>query len=96
MIADIDKDGSGTIDFDDFLAMMTTKMGERDSKEEILKAFKLFDDDETGKISFKNLKRVAKELGENMSDEELQARTAGRAPHSVTHLHLNLRSRTAQ
>ncbi len=25
-----------------------------------------------GKISFKNLKRVAKELGENMIDEELQ------------------------
>ena len=96
MIADIDKDGSGTIDFDDFLAMMTTKMGERDSKEEILKAFKLFDDDETGKISFKNLKRVAKELGENMTDEELQARTACRTPHSVTHLHLNLRSRTVQ
>lgn len=80
MIADIDKDGSGTIDFDDFLAMMTTKMGERDSKEEILKAFKLFDDDETGKISFKNLKRVAKELGENMTDEELQARTPAARP----------------
>lgn len=25
-----------------------------------------------GKISFKNFKRVAKELGENMIDEELQ------------------------
>ncbi len=60
MIADIDKDGSGTIDFEEFLTMMTAKMGERDSKEEILKAFKLFDDDNTGKISFKNLKRVAK------------------------------------
>merc|ERR1712028_103273 len=36
MIADIDKDGSGTIDFEEFLQMMTAKMGERDSKEEIM------------------------------------------------------------
>jgi Ca2+-binding EF-hand superfamily protein len=72
MIADIDKEGTGTIDFNDFLTMMTVKMSEKDSKEEILKAFRLFDDDETGKISFKNLKRVAKELGENLTDEELQ------------------------
>lgn len=72
MIADIDKEGSGTINFEDFLSMMTVKMSEKDSKEEILKAFRLFDDDCTGKISFKNLKRVAKELGENLRDEELQ------------------------
>ena len=72
MISDIDKDGSGTIDFNEFLEMMTAKMAEKDSREEILKAFRLFDDDESGKISFKNLKRVAKELGENMTDEELQ------------------------
>lgn len=62
----------GTIDFNDFLTLMTQKMSEKDSKEEILKAFRLFDDDTTGKISFKNLKRVAKELGENLTDEELQ------------------------
>ncbi|XP_057205470.1 uncharacterized protein cetn4 [Triplophysa rosa] len=72
MIADIDKEGTGTIDFSDFLSMMTQKMSEKDSKEEILKAFRLFDDDCTGRISFKNLKRVAKELGENLTDEELQ------------------------
>ena len=65
---------SGTIDFNDFLMIMSQKMGEKDPKEEILKAFRLFDDDETGKISFKNLKRVAKELGENLADEELQVR----------------------
>ncbi len=46
MIADIDKDGSGIIDFEELLQMMTTKMGEHDSKEEIMKAFCLFDDDE--------------------------------------------------
>ncbi|CAL8329662.1 unnamed protein product [Gadus morhua 'NCC'] len=72
MIADIDKQGSGMIDFNDFLSMMTPKMSEKDFTEEILKAFRLFDDDCTGRISFKNLKRVAKELGENLTDEELQ------------------------
>ena len=52
--------------------MMTVKMQDKDAREEVLKAFKLFDDDETGTISFKNLKRVAKELGENLTDEEIQ------------------------
>lgn len=72
MIADIDLDGSGNIDFEEFVEMMTGKMGDRDSPEEIRRVFKLFDDDETGRISFRNLKRVARELGENMTDEELQ------------------------
>jgi len=45
MIADIDKDGSGTIDFEEFLQMITTKMGERDFKEDIMKTFCLFDDE---------------------------------------------------
>ena len=72
MIQEADKDGSGVIDFPEFLDMMTQKMSERDPREEMMKAFRLFDDDETGKISFKNLKRVAKELGENMTDDEIQ------------------------
>jgi Ca2+-binding EF-hand superfamily protein len=59
LISQIDRDGSGTVNFPEFLTMMTTKMGERDSTEEMIKAFRLFDDDETGKISFRNLKRVA-------------------------------------
>ena len=71
MIADVDKDGSGVIDYPEFLDMMTQKMAERDPRKEMLKAFRLFDDDETGKISFRNLKRVAKELGENMTDDEI-------------------------
>merc|ERR1712139_332709 len=72
MVTDIDNDGSGTIEFVEFLAMMTGKMGEKDTREDIEKVFKLFDDDSTSKITFKNLARVAEELGENIDDEELQ------------------------
>merc|ERR1712139_452238 len=72
MIAESDRDGSGTISFETFQAVMATKMHTRDPREEAIKAFRLFDDDETGTISLKNLRRVAKELGENMTDEELQ------------------------
>ncbi|XP_076177695.1 uncharacterized protein LOC143151990 isoform X2 [Ptiloglossa arizonensis] len=72
LIADTDPNGLGTLSFEEFLNLMSVKMLEKDTKEEILKAFRLFDDDNTGKITFKNLKRVARELGENLTDEELQ------------------------
>ncbi|KAM9086447.1 LOW QUALITY PROTEIN: centrin-4-like [Megaptera novaeangliae] len=74
MIAEIDKEGIGTISFEDFLAIMIVSVfkSEKDEKEEILKAFKLFDDDNTGSISLNNIKTVAKELGENLTDDELQ------------------------
>ena len=72
MIAEVDKESSGKLNLDSFMMLMANKMSEKDTKEEILKAFKLFDDDDTGKINFSNLKRVAAELGENLTDEELQ------------------------
>eukprot|EP00923_Selenidium_pygospionis_P006803 GHVN01011685.1.p1 GENE.GHVN01011685.1~~GHVN01011685.1.p1 ORF type:complete len:102 (-),score=30.92 GHVN01011685.1:429-734(-) len=72
MISDADADGQGVIRYEEFLNMMKIKMAERDPMEEIRKAFRLFDDDGSGRITFKNLKRVAKELGEDILDEELQ------------------------
>ena len=46
--------------------------GARDSKEEIIKIFKLFDEDNLNKITFKNLKRIAAEVGEKIPDDELK------------------------
>lgn len=76
LLADIDKGGketsAGMIDFMEFLTIMSAKMSEKDSPEEINEAFKLFDEDSSGAITFENLKRVAFELGENISDDELR------------------------
>lgn len=52
---------------------MGEKIVNRDPLEEIRRAFRLFDDDGTGKINLRNLRRVAKELGENLTDDELRA-----------------------
>ena len=51
--------------------MTALLQSEKDSKEEILKAFRLFDADDKGKITFRDLKRVAKELAEDLTDEEV-------------------------
>lgn len=50
---------------------MTTKMSERDSEQELSKAFILFGQSKDH-ITFEDLKMIAKELGETMSDEELK------------------------
>ncbi|XP_055804654.1 caltractin-like [Solanum dulcamara] len=72
MIADVDKDGSGAIDFDEFVHMMTAKIGERDTKEDLAKAFNILDQDKNGKISAADIQQIAKELGENFTAREIQ------------------------
>lgn len=44
-MAEVDKDHSGGIDFDEFLYMMTEKIGQRDTKEQLMKAFHIIDHD---------------------------------------------------
>uniref|UniRef100_A0A1I8HWX4 Centrin 3 n=1 Tax=Macrostomum lignano TaxID=282301 RepID=A0A1I8HWX4_9PLAT len=67
------EDDSGKLSQADFTEIVTDMLLDRDPTDEIVRAFKLFDDDDSGKITFRNLKKVAKELGENMSDQELRA-----------------------
>ena len=43
MINAVDKDGSGSIDFPEFLMMMKLKVQDQNQEEEIREAFKVFD-----------------------------------------------------
>ena len=73
IMKEYDKQEKGRLEYADFVEIFAKKISERDPTAEIVKAFKLFDEDKRGKIGLKNLRRVAKELGENLTDEELQA-----------------------
>jgi len=73
LMKEYDRNENGWITYADFVEIMTEKMSERNPEDEIKKAFALFDDDQTGSISVRNLRRVARELGEELKDEELQA-----------------------
>eukprot|EP00916_Digyalum_oweni_P001395 GHVL01002738.1.p1 GENE.GHVL01002738.1~~GHVL01002738.1.p1 ORF type:complete len:164 (+),score=41.83 GHVL01002738.1:50-541(+) len=70
MIDELNKN-DGFISFEEFLEAITSKLGNRETREGIKKIFELFDDDSTDTISLKNLKKVARELGESMTEEEL-------------------------
>ncbi|KAJ1498866.1 Calcium-binding component of the spindle pole body (SPB) half-bridge [Coelomomyces lativittatus] len=58
---------------EDFTKILTEKILARDPMEELRKAFQLFDTEKKGKISVKDLRRVAKEVGEVIEEEELQS-----------------------
>ena len=71
LLAEFDKQETGFITKEDYLKIVDRKLNEKGANEEILKAFEMFDCQKVGKISFQDLKRVAEELSENISDEEL-------------------------
>ncbi|KAH9738635.1 calmodulin-7 [Citrus sinensis] len=61
MINEVDADGNGTIDFPEFLNLM----------EELKEAFRVFDKDQNGFISAAELRHVMTNLGEKLTDEEV-------------------------
>eukprot|EP00039_Didymoeca_costata_P020255 m.340634 g.340634 ORF g.340634 m.340634 type:complete len:170 (+) comp19432_c0_seq1:258-767(+) len=73
ILKEYDISNEGLIDQRGFREVVTDRILERNPIEEVMKAFALFDDDKTGKITLKNMRRAARELGEEMTDEELQA-----------------------
>ncbi|TVU04132.1 hypothetical protein EJB05_50296, partial [Eragrostis curvula] len=77
MIRDADADGNGTIEFAEFLSLMARKTAKdgadaADADEELREAFKVFDKDQNGYISATELRHVMINLGEKLTDEEVE------------------------
>merc|ERR1712232_1017619 len=71
MINEVDADGNGTIDFLEFLPLMARKMNDTDTEEKLIEAFKVFDRDCNGFISAAELRHGMTNLGEKLTDEEV-------------------------
>lgn len=63
MVNEVDKDGNGTIDFEEFLDMMSRNSMDENAEEEMRQAFLVFDKDGSGQISMSELKQVMRSLG---------------------------------
>ena len=68
----VDKDGSGAIDKDEFMALMAEQIESRNQEEELRKVFRIYDDDDNGLISADNLLRCAGDLGEDVCKDEVE------------------------
>jgi calmodulin len=66
-----DVDGSGTIEFQEFVDIVTNKMTAKDSEDELLEAFRVFDKDGSGSITKAELKYAMLSLGERLGEREI-------------------------
>jgi len=65
MIAELDTDGSGQIEFPEFFYMMTTRPSDNESRDEVHKVFITFDSQRTGRI--------------HLTQDSLPSRTSGKS-----------------
>merc|ERR1712166_1629709 len=86
MVEDIDSGGNGTVEFKEFMGMMTGKMGEKDSREDLVEAvddeelqdmINQSDKDGDGEINFDEFYRIMKKKGNFLedlsSDDDMEA-----------------------
>ena len=73
MIADIDDNGDGELDFEEFVTLMEkqTNYVEETDEELVLRAFKSFDNDHDGKITNYEFKYILTQMGNKFTEDEL-------------------------
>ncbi|XP_054550500.1 troponin C, slow skeletal and cardiac muscles [Tenrec ecaudatus] len=75
MIDEVDEDGSGTVDFDEFLVMMVRCMKDDSkgkSEEELSDLFRMFDKNSDGYIDLEELKMMLQATGETITEDDIE------------------------
>ncbi|CAI5474502.1 unnamed protein product [Closterium sp. Yama58-4] len=72
IFATMDRNGDGSIDFEEYVAVMSGYMGEQNMQQDLIAMYQLFSDKRTGKISQRTLKRGVLALGIVFSDDEIR------------------------
>lgn len=62
MLKTVDEDKNNTIELDEFIKLMDSKMKEEDTEKLLLETFNIFDSDNTGYISYSELKNIFESL----------------------------------
>ena len=73
IISDLDSDESGGITFKEFLKIMTdqNRPCDEDTEEDYERVFSYFDSEQKGYLNRNDIQKVAMELNENLTDQEL-------------------------
>jgi calmodulin len=71
MLREFDSDGNGTIEFDEFVVLVTRMDGGENEEENLKAAFQVFDIDQNGFIDKFELKNIMKQLGNNFTDTQI-------------------------
>ncbi|PAA90858.1 hypothetical protein BOX15_Mlig004939g1 [Macrostomum lignano] len=72
MIKSVDGDGSGKIDFDEFIRMMEARTAQRMSDAEMAAIFRVMDKNKDGIITLDELRIAMDNLGEDITESELR------------------------
>jgi calmodulin len=74
LIDEIDSDGSGELEFDEFLGLAARFLVEEDEsamQEELREAFRLYDKEGNGYINVSDLREILRALEDNIAEDEL-------------------------
>ena len=72
LIEELDSEIKTGLTYDDFVGKLTAKLQDRESQRSTERSYELLVEDPNGTLNFQALKKVANDIGDQTSDEDLQ------------------------